>query len=176
MNQFSRVFVFFLIFIGMFPVASFAKDQPESLTGNLKKLALKYKPINQARGGIIYTPAYSHTFVGEGNIQFNFTVTLSLRNTDPINPVSITSLDYYDSDGKLVKHCIEKEQILQPLASMKVLIKESDLAGGEGACFLINWQSENAVTQPLAETIMIATRQQQGISFSSRGITISTVD
>lgn len=180
MNHFFATRLFpIIIVMGLMITNSYAEETasaPSATSSTSLSQRNDNWAINQTRGGTVYAPVYSHTFVGEGNVQFNFTVTLSLRNTDQTNPISISRLDYYNSDGKLVKSYLEKDRVLQPMASMKVLIKESDTTGGEGASFLITWRSGFAVSQPIIESLMVGTRQQQGISFISRGVTISTVD
>jgi hypothetical protein len=48
-------------------------------------------------------------------------------------------------------------------------IKESDTQGGSGANFLVEWQAETEVNEPIMEGVMIGAAGQQGISFTSRG-------
>jgi hypothetical protein len=48
-------------------------------------------------------------------------------------------------------------------------VEERDLRGGVGANFIVQWRSDQPVTPPVVEAIMISTSQQQGISFLSTG-------
>jgi hypothetical protein len=121
------------------------------------------------KGQTVYVPAYSHIYHGDREHPFYLTVTLSIRNTDPSNPIAISSVDYYDSDGKLLKRYVEKEAKLGPMASTRYVVQESDKSGGSGANFIVKWKSDAKVTEPIIEAIMISTSTQQGISFSSRG-------
>jgi len=125
-----------------------------------------------SKGQTIYVPAYSHIYYGDREQPFNLTITLSIRNTDMENPITLLSVNYYDSEGRLVQKCLENSFNLAPLSSTRYVIKESDKSGGSGASFIIAWKSEKKVSQPIAETIMISTLTQQGISFSSRGVVI----
>lgn len=121
------------------------------------------------KGQRVYVPVYSHIYHGDKEQAFELAVTLSVRNTDPNRTISITSVDYYDSDGKLIRKYLDREMRLGGLASTRFVVKESDKSGGAGASFIVGWRSEAGVTEPIVESVMIGTSTQQGISFSSRG-------
>jgi hypothetical protein len=53
------------------------------------------------------------------------------------------------------------------------LVKVYDKRGGPGANFIVKWQSDNKVNQPIIEGIIISTKGQQGISFICPGKIIS---
>ena len=122
-----------------------------------------------SRGQAVYVPAYSHIYIGDREHPFYLTVTLSIRNTDPHAPLTLASADYFDSNGKLLRRYIEKPTAIAPFSSKRIIIKESDKEGGSGASFLVKWSAASPMNQPIIESIMIGTKSQQGISFSSRG-------
>jgi hypothetical protein len=132
--------------------------------------------VKRCTGQTVYVPVYSHIYSGDREHPFLLAATLSIRNTDPDQQITVTVIDYYDSDGKLLKKYLQKNLILNPMASMRVVIKESDKSGGSGANFIVKWESKNRVTGPVIESIMIGTQIQQGISFTSRGQVIREVD
>lgn len=121
------------------------------------------------KGQTIYVPAYSHIYHGDRQQPFQLAVTLSVRNTDPVHAITLVSIDYFDSDGKMLKRYLEKEVKLSGMASAEFIVKESDRTGGLGANFVVVWKSQEKVSEPIAETVMIGTMSQQGISFTSRG-------
>ena len=49
-----------------------------------------------AAGETLYVPVYSHIYYEDQQKVLNLAATLSLRNTDFINPIIITSVQYYD--------------------------------------------------------------------------------
>lgn len=102
------------------------------------------------------------------------TVTLSIRNVDPNHQIKINLVDYYETQGKLLKKYIDKPIVLKPLESLRYVIPEKDKSGGSGANFIIEWQSDNFINPPIVESIMIGTKSSQGISFTSRGQEIFT--
>jgi hypothetical protein len=127
------------------------------------------------KGQTIYVPVYSHIYSGDREQPFYLAATLSIRNTDRTHAITITAVDYYDSDGKFLKHYLDKPLSLSAMATKRYVVPESDKSGGSGAKFVIEWQSDRAVAEPLIESVMISTKTQQGISFTSRGRVLQNV-
>jgi hypothetical protein len=125
--------------------------------------------VRLLKGQTLYVPAYSHIYHGDKQRPFDLAVTLSIRNTDPVHPITLVSVAYFNTDGKQVRSYLESELKLGAMSSTRYVIQESDQSGGSGANFIVQWKSELKVTEPIVETIMISTRTQQGISFTSRG-------
>jgi hypothetical protein len=123
----------------------------------------------RSAGQTVYVPIYSHIYSGLKGRPFNLAATLSIRNTDPKLPISLVSVTFYDSEGKLVKEYLEKSVELKAMASTRYILTEADTGGGSGANFLVKWTSKTKVNPPLIEGVMIGTRSGQGISFVSRG-------
>ena len=130
--------------------------------------------LHLSHGQVLYVPIYSHIYGGDRakGREILLTATLSLRNTDPDHPLTFTVVDYYDSNGKLIKKYVDKPLTLAPLASTRFIIKESDKEGGSGANFIVQWQTEKKMHAPLVEAVMIGTKMQQGISYTSRAVVL----
>ncbi len=129
--------------------------------------------IELLKGQTVYVPVYSHIYSGDREQPFYLAATLSIRNTDARHSITVTAVDYYDSDGKFLKHYLAQASSLNALATRRFVVPESDKSGGSGAKFIIKWQSDQPVTEPLIESVMISTKTQQGISFTSRGRVLS---
>ena len=125
-----------------------------------------------SKGQTIYVPVYSHIYSGDRERPVYLAVTVSIRNTDPVRTIQVTTVDYYNSEGRLLQRYLETPVTLPPLATVRYVVKESDKAGGSGANFLVRWQSTQPTNPPLVESIMISTASQLGISFTSRGVPI----
>jgi hypothetical protein len=127
----------------------------------------------RSSGQSVYVPVYSHILFGDHAAKFNLAATLIIRNSDPVNSITVKSADYYDSAGRLLKKHLERSMLIRPLASAEVFVPESDTSGGLGASFIVRWASEKPVTPPVIECIMIGARSGQGISIVSQGRVIS---
>ncbi|MDA9761699.1 DUF3124 domain-containing protein [Desulfobacterales bacterium] len=125
--------------------------------------------IDLSKGQRVYVPAYSHIYSGSKERPFLLTVTLSIRNIDPKHLITITLIDYYETQGNLLKKFIDKPVALNPLESLRYVIPEKDKSGGSGANFIVEWHSDKPINRPIIESIMIGAQSSQGISFTSRG-------
>lgn len=120
------------------------------------------------RRQVLYVPAYSHIFFRDERRTINLATTLSIHNTDPSREIQLRAVEYYNSEGELVRRHLDEPRALGPFASTWYVVEESDLSGGVGANFIVEWSSEEPVSPPAVETVMISTAQQQGISFTSQ--------
>ena len=125
--------------------------------------------IQLSMGQSVYVSIYSHIYSGRKARPFDLAAILSIRNTDINQPVTIVSVKYYDSDGRLLKEYLDEPLELKALASTRYIIMEGDKTGGSGANFIVRWKSNIRVTAPIIEAVMIGTYSGQGISFVSRG-------
>jgi hypothetical protein len=154
-KQRSLNFIYFLLLIFsigiLTPTGSFADD------------------IQLSMGQSVYVSIYSHVYSGLKARPFDLAAILSIRNTALNQPVTIVSVKYYDTEGKLLKEYLDEPLQLKALASTRYIIKEGDKAGGSGANFIVHWRSNKKVTLPIIEAVMIGTHSGQGISFVSRG-------
>ncbi len=125
--------------------------------------------ITLSSGQMVYVPIYSHIYSGVKGRPFDLAATLSIRNTNTKNPITLVSVKYYDSDGKLVEDYLKKPKPLNAMVSTRYIITEDNNAGGSGANFMVVWKSDQNVTPPIIEAVMIGTHSGQGISFTSRG-------
>lgn len=121
----------------------------------------------------VYVPVYSSVFFGnqkrKGPRVFNVAATVTLRNTDLKHAIVITEAQYVGASGKPLRQHLDGPRVLAPLESTELAIDEADVEGGVGACFIVRWQAEHAVTAPIMQSVMIGTQSSQGISFVAEG-------
>ncbi len=120
-------------------------------------------------GQFLYVPAYSNIYIGNTERPFQLTITLSIRNIDPLYPIRLLSVKYHETKGQLIKAYLTEPITLEPLETIRYIVPEKDTQGGSGANFMVRWDSEKPVNPPVVESVMIGSRSQQGISFTSRG-------
>jgi len=132
------------------------------------------KNFKRVAGQTIYVPIYSHVYHDDGKKAFNLAATLSIRNTDLAHPIVITFVRYYDTNGKLLRQYLEQPIQLNALASTDFVIDTTDISGGSGAKFIVEWIAQTEVSEPIIEAVMIGSGYQQGISFISFGKAIQS--
>lgn len=126
-------------------------------------------PLPLTTGQTIYIPAYSHIYHGNKETPLLLSVTLSIRNIDPNNSLTVTAVNYHETEGPMVKQYIKEALILGPLGSERFVVPQKDNTGGSGANFIVEWHSDKPINAPIIESVMIGTQSQLGISFTSRG-------
>ncbi len=122
--------------------------------------------------GKTYLPVYSHIYHIHEHRTFDLTITISIRNISLTDSVYILKADYFNTVGENIRQYVKKPIYLNPLETIEIVIEEQDIAGGSGANFIFDWATTNGKNQPLFEAVMISTAEQQGLSFTTRGVQI----
>ncbi len=126
-------------------------------------------PLPLATSQTVYIPAYSHIYHGNKETPLLLSVTLSIRNVDPNHSLTISAVNYHETQGALVKEYLQEPLVLGPFGSERFVVPQKDTTGGSGANFIVQWHSEKPINPPIVESVMIGTQSQLGISFTSRG-------
>ena len=132
-------------------------------------------PSESVTSGTIYVPVYSTLHLGVANraSTVDLAATVSVRNVSAAHPITLDWVRYYDSLGKHVRDYLDTASTLPPMGSVEFVIQRSDATGGPGANFLIRWHAAAVVDEPLVEAIMLGQSGGAGISFNSRGRTLT---
>lgn len=167
---------FYLVIAFIF-LASCTKSEipPKSQSdpSRLKVVSVEQK-TKIAMGQTIYVPVYSHIYYQNQEKVLNLAATLSIRNTDFNKSMIITSVHYYDSNGKLIKQFLARPVQLSAMASTDFVVDSTDTSGGSGANFIVEWIAQTEISEPIVEAVMIGTESNRGISFVSAGKVIKT--
>lgn len=145
----------------------FVLEHPESWQPHLKVSTIAPETLKFHES--IYVPVYSHIYFEDRRRLVELAETVSFRNTDLEHELVLDSVDYYGSDGKKVRSYMEKPVIVGPMATADFVVSRSDIAGGTGANFVINWSSQQELTDPIVEAVMISCGPSRTLSFVSRG-------
>jgi len=134
-------------------------------------LAGDLPPMTQ--GQTVYVPVYSEVL--HGNVDrggksesWLLSATLAIRNTDMRNSLTVLSLRYYDTEGKLLREYPAGKK-LGPLATMEVFIENKDKSGGSGANFIVEWDAGKPINPPIIETVHTHFFGTRSVVFTSPG-------
>lgn len=171
----------FIIFIGII-FFSLTSCQEKSSSNNVNQKVPEpflhdslQVPVNteKMKGQLLYMPVYSSVpYLKEGR-GYPLSAFLSVHNTDFKNPIFLTRVLYFNTQGKLVKDYAHAPVKLTPLETREFFVPEEDTSG-YGANFIVEWQSDTLVTPALLETVMVGITNGQGISFLSQGKVLGT--
>lgn len=148
-------------------------EPPVEPIADLKTITLD-DTVKIVAGQTVYVPVYSHIYTWERSRTMDLTTTLSLRNTDLENPIILSVVTYYDSSGQLVHNYLEKPIELGPLASTSFVVDQADTRGGSGAAFVVEWVTQQEVSMPVIEAVMINAAGNQGVALISPGRVIKS--
>ena len=151
--------------------SSLRYQPPSEATHTVDETQLDTLIANPVQGQVVYVPAYSHIYHGDGDPDL-LTITLSIRNTSSDHDIIVKSVRYFDTAGREVKSYLPKPLRVGPLATKEYLIEQDDTSGGSGANFLVEWLANQEVSEPVIEAVMINTNKQQGISFARSGVVV----
>jgi len=117
---------------------------------------------------VVYVPVYSHIY-WDPDRAIDLAATLSVRNTDPERTMTLTSVQYFNTAGTLVRVYQPRPVALPPLATREYTVAARDTSGGSGANFLVEWTAGGSITEPVIEAVMISGTGTLGLSFVSVG-------
>jgi Protein of unknown function (DUF3124) len=135
-------------------------------------LADEVAPLS--RGQTVYAPVYSEIL--HGNLdgsgkasRMPLSAMLSIRNTNPGAGITLTSVRYYDSAGKMLREYLSQPKALAPLATAEIFVEHRDMTGGAGAKFLVVWDAPSPVNPPIVEVVHAYFFGNQSTAFISPG-------
>lgn len=126
--------------------------------------------IENLESGKSYLSVYSQIYSQSEHKTHDLTVTVSMRNPNPVDTIYIEKAEYFDNHGASVRTYFDTPIYLAPMETAEIIIDERDKAGGTGANFLFNWKVKKTSNSPFFEAIMISTYGQQGLSFTTQGV------
>ncbi|MFH1603515.1 MAG: DUF3124 domain-containing protein [Pseudomonadota bacterium] len=129
---------------------------------------LPYRSIGQ----VLYLPIYSHVWHGEMDskgapMKTLVSISVSIRNTDPLKSIRISSAQYFDTDGKRLREYVSAPKTIGPMGTYEIFVPRSDDTGGSGANFLITWKSETPVSPPIVEGLHANIPVGRSIAFTT---------
>ncbi|MBL8394803.1 MAG: DUF3124 domain-containing protein [Candidatus Accumulibacter sp.] len=130
------------------------------------------------KGQTVYLPIYSeirHGNIGpKGKSETSLmSVLVSVRNTDPNNPIRVVSANYYNTDGALLRNSVPTPRVIPPFGTLELFIELRESLGGSGANYAIKWDAAAAVSQPTIEALHSRFQAGYSVAFISRGRAIS---
>ncbi len=98
--------------------------------------------------GSVYVPLYSSLYVGGRRSLKNLSATLSLRNTSADQALIVTSVTYFDGNGKAVVELLDVPHVLAPMATAEFYTDQSSTSGGPVATVIVGWGAETSAAPP----------------------------
>jgi hypothetical protein len=134
--------------------------------------------VRLIKGQTFYVPCYTSFMSGSQADSYAFEAkpTIFIHNTDQNNAIDIVRIDFYDTNGKLVEKYLQQPRKLNANSAMRINVKKL-LKGeeGSGAHFIIQWEAEHKVVEPLIQTWFVGAVGTRGYSYTSPARVIQEV-
>jgi hypothetical protein len=113
-------------------------------------------PVSRTSGQVLYLPIYSHVWHGDLDSKGEpakalVSISVSIRNTDPLKPIRVMSALYYDTDGKKLREYVTSPRTVKPMGTFELFVPRGDDTGGSGANFVIVWKADSPASPPIVE-------------------------
>jgi len=130
---------------------------------------------NLAVSGTFYVPVYSSVSMSQGKARADFSVTLSVHNASETRPLVLKRIAYFDTSGKMVENYLKAPVALKPFSTIEVFIPATDVRGGTGANFVVDWAATGEIAEPAVEALMVGGIGAGHYAFISQGRPVKLV-
>jgi hypothetical protein len=130
---------------------------------------------NLGVSGAFYIPAYSSVSMSQGKMRADFSVTLSIHNASETRPLVLKRIAYFDTGGKMVENYLKAPIALKPFSTVEVFVPTTDVRGGTGANFVVDWAATGEIAEPVVEALMVGGLGSGHYAFISQGRPIKVV-
>ena len=131
---------------------------------------------NLAVTGAFYVPVYSSVSMSQGKLRADFSVTLSIHNASETKPLVLKRIAYFNTVGKMVESYLKAPVALKPFSTIEVFIAATDVRGGTGANFVVDWAAPSEIAEPVVEALMVGSVGNGHYAFISEGRSIRIVN
>jgi len=124
---------------------------------------------NVAATGSFYVPVYSSVSMSQGKVRADFSVTLSIHNASETRPLVLRRIAYFDTAGKMVESYLKAPVALKPFSTIEVFVPTTDIRGGTGANFVVDWAATGEIAEPVIEALMVGGLGSGHYAFTTQG-------
>jgi hypothetical protein len=121
-------------------------------------------------------PVYSSVSMSQGKLRADFSVTLSVHNASETRPLVLKRIAYFDTVGKMVESYLKAPIALKPFSTIEVFIPATDVRGGTGANFVVDWAATCEIAEPAVEALMVGSVGNGHYAFISPGRPIRIIN
>jgi hypothetical protein len=157
-----------LLSVIVFPLP-IAHAQSGNIEQNFSNSLVPVPGESLSASGSFYVPVYSSVAMSQGKLRADFSVTLSVHNASETKPLVLKRIAYFDTAGKLVESYLKAPVALKPFATVEVSIATTDVRGGTGANFIVDWAATGEIAEPVVEALMVGSVGPGHYAFISQG-------
>lgn len=167
---------FVILILGCLLWPAYGSAQPAPPVEQVFANSLTTMPAgNLGVSGAFYVPVYSSVSMSQGKLRADFSVTLSIHNASETRPLVIRRIAYFDTAGKIVETYLKAPIAMKPFSTIEVFVPTTDVRGGTGANFLMDWAATDEIAEPVVEALMVGGLGSGHYAFISQGRPVKMV-
>lgn len=172
----SDLLKFVILILGCLLWPAYGSAQPAPPVEQVFANSLTTMPTgNLGVSGAFYVPVYSSVSMSQGKLRADFSVTLSIHNASETRPLVIRRIAYFDTAGKIVETYLKAPIAMKPFSTIEVFVPTTDVRGGTGANFLMDWAATDEIAEPVVEALMVGGLGSGHYAFISQGRPVKMV-
>ena len=171
----TGLFLAILVSLSILHVSSAQAQAAGSIEQNFAGSLTAVPADPLAVSGGFYVPVYSSVSMSQGKLRADFSVTLSVHNASESRPLVLKRIAYFDTAGKLVESYLKAPIALKPFSTVEVFIAATDVRGGTGANFVVDWASTAEIAEPAVEALMVGSVGSGHYAFITQGRAIKVI-
>lgn len=125
--------------------------------------------------GAFYVPVYSSVSMSQGKLRADFSVTLSIHNASETRPLVLRRIAYFDTSGKMVESYLKAPVALKAFSTIEVFVPTTDVRGGTGANFVVDWAATGEIAEPVIEALMVGGIGSGHYAFTTQGRAVKVI-
>jgi hypothetical protein len=125
--------------------------------------------------GAFYVPVYSSVSMSQGKLRADFSVTLSIHNASETRTLVLRRIAYFDTSGKAVESYLKTPIALKPFSTVEVFVPTTDIRGGTGANFVVDWAATGEIAEPVIEALMVGGIGSGHYAFTTQGRPVKVI-
>jgi uncharacterized protein DUF3124 len=168
-------FLAILAILSVLPGAGAEAQTAGNIEQNFAGSLVAMPAENLAVSGAFYVPVYSSVSMSAGRLRGDFSVTLSVHNASETKPLVLKRIAYFDTSGKMVESYLKTPVALKPFSTIEVFIAATDVRGGTGANFVVDWAATSEIAEPAVEALMVGSVGPGHYAFISQGRPIKVI-
>jgi hypothetical protein len=170
-GSFLTILVVLSILHGADAEAQTAGSIEQNFAGSLTAMPAETLAVS----GAFYVPVYSSVSMSAGKLRADFSVTLSIHNASETRPLVLKRVAYFDTSGKMVESYLKTPVALKPFSTIEVFVAATDVRGGTGANFVVDWAATSEIAEPAVEALMVGSVGPGHYAFISQGRPIKVI-
>ena len=173
--RFASFFLAILAALSMLDASPIRAQTTGAIEQNFAGSLTAMPTENLAVSGAFYVPVYSSVSMSAGKLRADFSVTLSVHNASETRPLVLKRIAYFETTGKMVESYLKTPVALKPFSTVEVFIATTDVRGGTGANFVVDWAATSEIAEPAVEALMVGSIGAGHYAFISQGRPIRVV-